>query len=114
MAASKPALTVILTPDAESELWEIWRRNLDRYSYDHAESYESFLKIGINRLATAYEEGDEVERFPELKSITLKRSRRGDGYIVIYEADEEDRSVIVFHIFHTKMDVQGRLESERL
>jgi len=112
VAGSKPPLTVIVTPEAAGELWEIWRHNLERYNFEHAESYETFLKIGINRLTKVYDEGKGVDGFPELRSIKLKRSRHGDGHIVIYQVDEVQGTVTVFHIYHTKMDVRGRLESE--
>jgi plasmid stabilization system protein ParE len=46
------------------------------------------------------------------KYITLKRSRKGDGHHVVYEVDEANGVVNVLRIFHTKMDLKGRLESE--
>jgi plasmid stabilization system protein ParE len=113
MAENPPTLTVIVSPTAVQELWEIWQYNAHRYSFDHAQEYEAFLAAGIGNLATTYREGRDVEGFPELKSVTLKRSRKGDGHIVIYEIDETEQTVAVLHIFHTKMDVEGRLESER-
>jgi plasmid stabilization system protein ParE len=113
MAENPPTLTVILSPTAANELWDIWQYNAHRYGFDHAQNYEAFLKTGIGDLATTCHEGRDVAGFPELKSITLKRSRKGDGHIVIYEIDETEQTVGVLHIFHTKMDVEARLESER-
>lgn len=113
MAKNTPTLTVIVSPTATNELWDIWQYNAQRYSFDHAQDYEAFLKAGIDALATTYNEGRDVEAFPELKSVTLKRSRKGDGHIVIYEIDEAEQTINVHHVFHTKMDVTGRLESER-
>ena len=69
---------------------------------------------GIDELATAYDDGDTVDGFPELRSITLRqgRSRSDDGHYVIYEIDEGGRAVYLHHLCHTKMDVHGRLERE--
>ena len=112
MARRKPHLTVVTSLAATDELFEIWLFNLKRHNFDHAESYEAFLKSGINELATEYEEGDKVEGFPELRRMALRRSRQGDGHVVIYEIDPLAQSVYIHHLYHTKMDIQGRLESE--
>jgi plasmid stabilization system protein ParE len=112
MARRKPRLTVITSPTAADELYDIWLANLKRYNFDHAESYEAFLKSGINALATDYDDGKEVEGFPELRRVTLKRSSQGQGHVVIYEIDLLAQTVYVHHLYHTRMDIQGRLESE--
>jgi plasmid stabilization system protein ParE len=111
--ATKQPLTVIYSPTAEEEIWGIWVSNLDRYGYDHAEDYVAFLRTNIHKLSTDYEDGKPVEGFPELKSLTIKRSRKGDGHIAIYEIDEAFQVVNIHHVYHTKMDVRGRLESDR-
>jgi plasmid stabilization system protein ParE len=111
--AEDPPLTVIVSPTASSELWEIWQYNAERYNFHHAEGYEAFVMAGINALATTYAEGKGVEGFPNLRSLTLKRRRRGDGHVVIYEVDATERTVNVHHVYHTKNDIQGRLEGER-
>ena len=112
MAPDKPLLTVILQPRADADLWEVWKWNAERYGVDHAEGYEAFLKEGLNGLAVNYDAGKLVEGFPELKSLTMRRGR-GDGHIAIYEVDVDAGTVNVLHIYHTKMDVRGRLQRDR-
>jgi plasmid stabilization system protein ParE len=110
MAQSEPAV-IVLSPGAIAELWDIWRYNATRYGEEHADRYEAFLKEGIERLSTDRQDSRTVEGFSELRSVTLKKRRQGEGHIVIYRFDTEANQVNILHIFHTKMDVQGRLES---
>jgi plasmid stabilization system protein ParE len=113
MASSKPKLTVILSPTAEGELWGIWIHNLETYkSLEHADSYLDFLREGINGLTSRYDEGREVEDLPELRSIALRKSRRGYGHIVIFEIDAPNETVYIHHVFHTSQDILGRLKAD--
>ena len=83
MAGSKPRLSVILSPGAKEDLLEIWHYNAKKYGVAHAESYWQFLHLGIYSLATEYEHGKRVEGAPELKFVTSKRGKRGDGHVLI-------------------------------
>lgn len=113
MASGKPSLTVVLSPAANDDLWEIWGDNVQQYkNAGHADAYLEFLRTGINRLATEYEDGKPIEGFPEFQYITLKRSRRGHGHYVIFKVDRAQQLVKVLRIYHTRMDVQGRLTAE--
>jgi plasmid stabilization system protein ParE len=112
MARKKPSLAIVLSPTARTELKGIYAYNVEHRSLAEANKYEDFLLSRIARLATEYEDGREVPEFPELKSLTLKPSRRGEGHVVIYEIDLVTQSVHVHHLYHTRMDIQGRLESE--
>jgi plasmid stabilization system protein ParE len=113
LATGQPILTVVLTDDAADELDAIWRYNAGHRSHDQADDYDAFLKGSIATLGTDYSEGKPVEGFPELRHTTFKKSRRGDGHIVVYEVLEARQIVAVLHIFHTTMDVIGRLSQER-
>lgn len=104
-------LKVLVSPKARNELLAISEYNRENYGDMRAQSYEAFLISGIKKLATTYLKGRPVEDFAELRSVTLKRRTRGDGHIVIYEIMPAE--VNILHLFHTKMDVQGRLGSER-
>ena len=113
MASGKPKLTVILSPTVENELLGIWEHNLGFYkSVDHADGYLTFLKKGINALSTTYDKARSVEDYPELRSITLRKSRQGEGHIVIFEIDAANQTVHIHHVFHTRQDLQGRLKAQ--
>jgi len=101
MATSRQTLTVILSPAADEDLLGIWGEGSE-----HTETYEGFLKSGLNALATNYAEGKDVDGIPECRYITLKRMRKG-GHFVIYEVDELLGAVNILRIFHTRMDVRG-------
>jgi plasmid stabilization system protein ParE len=114
MASGKPKLAVILSPSAREELRKIYVYDAKHKSVGQANRYQDFLTTGVEQLATAYDEGDEVDGFPDLRRIALRpgRSRWSDGHYVIYEIDEAGSAVYVHHFYHTTMDVQGRLRRE--
>ena len=115
MASRKPTLTVVFTYDAADDLNDVWRHNAKRSGVDHADRYDGFLKQNIAQLATDYDAGKGIEGFPELQRITFKtnRKRSTDGHTVIYEVDAANKIVSILHVFHTKMDLEGRLKRER-
>ena len=113
MASGKPPLIVSLSPAADDDLWEIWGDNLEEYkSVDHADSYLDFHRTGINRLATNYNDGKPIEGFEEFQFITLRKNRRGHGHYVIFKVDEAQQLVKVLRVYHTRMDIQGRLRAQ--
>lgn len=77
-----------------------------------ADRWDAFLKQSIYSLAHTYDDGQQVLNFPELRSLLCKKGRKGDGHYLIYEVDEAERRLTIIHVFHTKMDVTGRLERE--
>ena len=77
-----------------------------------ADSYQRFLLREIDALANTYVDGKVLRDFPELQYIICQKSRQGDGHYAIYEVDEDELIVTIHHIFHTKMDVLGRLQKE--
>ena len=115
MASRKPTLTVVFTHGASDELNDVWRQNAKQRGVDHADSYDEFLKQNIAHLATDYDAGKGIDGFPELQRMTFKtNSRRStDGHTVIYEVDAANKTASILHVFHTKMDLEGRLKRER-
>ena len=112
MARRKPSLAVVLSPGARRELRDIYAYNVEHRSRTQANKYEDFLLSRIARLATEFDDGRQILGFPDLKSVTLKPSRQGEGHVVIYEIDAAAQSVYIHHPYPTNMDIQGRLESE--
>jgi plasmid stabilization system protein ParE len=112
MARRKPALTVNITVSAQRELRNIWDYNAEHRSVRQADSWDNFLRTKIQKLATTYDDGRPVEGLPNLKNITAKKRASDDGHVVIYEVDDTTKIVNILHVFHTKQDIQGRLESE--
>lgn len=105
-------MTVIFTDDARLELRGVWNYNAKNRSVAQAEKYEDFLIVGINALASRHSQGKAIKGFPGLRSMTFRKSPRGDGHIVVYQVDHDAETVNVLHVFHTKQDVQGRLGRE--
>lgn len=113
MASSESPLTVILSPEARDDLWEIWGDNVELYtSVEHADGYLDFLRTGINRLAVTYADGLALEGFREFRYVILRKSKKGHGHFVIYTVDESQQIVMVLRVYHTRMDIQTRLESQ--
>jgi plasmid stabilization system protein ParE len=113
MATSKSPLIVSISPDANDDLWEIWGDNLEEYkSVDHADNYLAFLRTGINQLAATYDDGQELEGFPEFRCVTLRKSKKGHGHYVIYKVDQAQQLIKVLHVYHTRMDIYGRLKAQ--
>lgn len=113
MAEGKPTLEVVLSYPASDELDQIWFYNAKHRSVSAANDWDAFLKENIQKLSTEYNDGYPVRGFPEVRYRTCKRSRAKDGHHLIYEIDKARGLVIVLHVFHTKMDVVGRLSGER-
>ena len=110
--ARYPDLAVSYTRQARAELDGIWEWNAKKYDRHHATEYVLFLERCINGLAQDYPKGKPVNGFPDLHAITFKRRSGGDGHVVIYEPDEANGTVNILHVYHTKQDIQGRLERE--
>lgn len=113
MATSEPQLNVILSRDAEDDLIEIWGDNVELYkSIDHADRYLEFLRRGINQLSITYADGPELEGFPEFRYVILRKRKKGHGHYVIYDIDEADQVVTVLRVYHSRMDIQARLNAQ--
>ena len=105
-------MTIIYAPTTRGDLNNIWEYNNKTYGRDHAAAYIDFLQDGIDSLATSPDQGRTVENFPDLKSLMLKRSQRGEGHVVIYRVDQAKQVIRILHIYHTSQDIQGRLTKE--
>ncbi|RYZ72199.1 MAG: type II toxin-antitoxin system RelE/ParE family toxin [Proteobacteria bacterium] len=111
--ATKPfPLTVVVAPAAQADLFGIWNDNAERYSVDHADDYIEFLQAGIDALATEHGDGKPLEDFDEFKFVTRKKKPKGHGHYLIFRVDEAAQIVRVLRVYHTSMDIIGRLKSE--
>ncbi len=104
-----PKLAVVLSRSAQISLQEIWNYNSMRRSVREADAYDAFLRNNIDGLAKNYPNGKEVEGVPDVRALTVKKRRSGDGHVVIFDIDGAGGVVNVLQIFHTKMDIPGRL-----
>ena len=109
MARRKPVLTVILAPQAENELDEIYRWNLEQRNVGAADAYIAFLKSKIKGLAAGYDQGKPVEGRPDLLYLLMKKRMSGDGHIAVYSVFDTEAIVEVLHIFHTKHNWENKL-----
>jgi len=112
MDAEQPSLIIVFAASARIELDEIWAWNKEKYNAKHAVDYLDFLLEGIGQLATKHGEGKLVDGFPQLKALTLKRSPRGHGHVIIYRVEEAVQRIRILHVYHTRQDIRGRLEME--
>ena len=112
MAAEFDSLVVLYSPTAENELWEIWKYNAKTYGLEHADAYEEFLLTGINSLPERFHLGKKVADWPQLRYLILKRSSGGEGHYVVYETALDEGTIFIHHIFHTRMEVSGRLQAD--
>jgi|GEM_PF-1836093 len=109
MAEVPPSLLVLLSDAAQDDLLGIWADNVDRHGLERAESYEDFLKVGINSLANRFPSATSIEGFPHVRCMTFRKRPRAYGHHVIFRVDDENGLILVLRIFHTSMDVVARL-----
>jgi len=109
---TNPRLTIAYARTTRSEINQIWDYNEKKYGRQHAAAYIEFLQDGIDALATTYADDRAVEGFPHLQGITLKRSPRAHGHVVIYRVDQAAQLIRILHVYHTRQDIQGRLKRE--
>jgi len=112
MARRSPKLTVVITAAADRELTSIWDYNAEYRSLRQADAWDSFLRTKIAGLATGYADGRPIEDFSNLRRILVKRRSQANGHYVIYEVDQASQVVNILHIYHSSMDVEGRLKRE--
>jgi plasmid stabilization system protein ParE len=70
MARGTPKLTVFITVTAQRELLSIWDYNAEHSTLRQADTWDAFLRRKIDALATGYDDGRPVEKFPELRHVT--------------------------------------------
>jgi plasmid stabilization system protein ParE len=101
-----------MSQSASDELDDIWAYNAANWSIRQADSYDQFLKSGIQKLGSNYETGRKIKGLEGLRGIALKRRTKGDGHFVVYQVDRPAGVITVLHIYHTKMDIHGKLDRE--
>jgi plasmid stabilization system protein ParE len=106
MARKPPRLKLVITPQAQRDIYQIWDYNCREYDSDHANSYIDFLDKETAKLKTEYSKGKTVPVNPDLR-YQIMRKGRGHGHIAVYKIVAD--TVRVLHYFHTAQDWQGRL-----
>jgi len=109
---SNNRLAIAYARATRSEFDQIWEYNERKYGCEHAAAYIEYLQDGIESLATKYADGRKVEGFPHIQGLTLRRSSRGHGHVVIYRVDHEAKTVRILHVYHSRQDIYGRLARE--
>ena len=109
MARRKLFLEVAIAQEAEDELDQIYRYNILNRGLRAADLYLAFLRSKIAGLATTHGAGRPIKGRPDLQYLLMKKRGRGDGHVAVYSVDFERAKVEVFHVFHTKQDMIGRL-----
>lgn len=103
-------MKVVVTPQAQGELAEIWAWNLKDKGIRGADSYIHFLKKSILALSSTYAKGRIVSTRPEFRFITFRQSYRGHGHLAVYMIEGND--IVVLHVFHTSQDWENKLAEE--
>lgn len=102
-------MTIVYAASARAELDEMWAWNVEKHGTALAAEYLDWLQGNIDRLVTGHPDGKPVEGFPHLKRLTVRRSSRGQGHVVIFRMDEIAQRIRILHVYHTSQDIQGRL-----
>ena len=110
--AQPPRLTVLVSPEARGELRAIFDYNAEHRGLAQAEAYDDFLQERIESLNSDRQVSRPIEGHPSLWSVLCKRRPRGDGPVLICEADEARGTLSVLRIYHTKMDLSARLKDD--
>ena len=108
MASKPPEMIVDYTPEALSNLDEIWNWNAEQYGRVHADSYIEFLRKRTDRLSADYAGGKPVTANPTLCYRVIQRKKKRHGHIVVYEVND-DGVVRILRYFHTAQDWQNKL-----
>ena len=92
---------VIILPDAEADIVDIWRHTIDRWGFDQAVKYDAMIQGRIEGLAT----GRTASRRAEEVGPGLRRALLG-SHVVFFR--EDAAAVTVVRVLHQSMDV-GRV-----
>lgn len=94
-------LSVVYSARALRDLNHILLYNLEKQGEIQAIKYIAFLEGRIASLASNYDRGKIVQSAPSYRYLLVKRHRKGDGHIAVYQVTTQ---VEVLRIFHTKQD----------
>jgi plasmid stabilization system protein ParE len=108
MARKSPKLTVSYTGLARFTLAEIWDWNAERHDPDHADAYVAFLEDQADKLGSTYDKGKAIAVRPDYRYVTIRRSSRGHGHLIIYLVTESSVEILAF--LHTRQDWQGKIK----
>jgi toxin ParE1/3/4 len=92
---------VIILPDAEADILDIWYHTIERWGFSQAVKYDTSIQERIEGLAagrTVSRRADEVS--PGLRRVEVGR------HVVFFR--EDDVAVTVVRVLHQRMDV-GRV-----
>jgi plasmid stabilization system protein ParE len=107
MALKPLRLKLVITPQAQRDIDQLWVYNCRAYDPDHADSYIEFLEKETAKLKTEYSKGKIIPGNPDLHYRVMRKGR-GHGHIAVYKIVGD--TVRVFHYFHTAQDWQGKME----
>jgi plasmid stabilization system protein ParE len=98
---------VVITPEAQDELADIWAWDAKERGIVHADRYLDFLTKSIFALTGTYASGASVSTRPDYRFIVIRRRSKGHGHVAVYTVGETQ--VTVLHVFHTAQDWQARV-----
>ena len=110
MDTEERPVRVVVAPEAQLDLNEIWNWNARDRGICHADSYVRFLETQIDGLSEHYASGKVVGTRPDLRYILMRRKTRGHGHVAVYTVAES--VVTVVYVFHTAQDWQATVAEE--
>jgi plasmid stabilization system protein ParE len=105
-SGSHEPLTLDYTPDALSDLNEIWDWNASQYSNLHVDRYIEFLQKQTDRLRSNFP-GNPVPTRPDFKYLTIRRRSKGHGHVVVYEV--MGNRIRILRYFHTSQNWRDKM-----
>ena len=104
-------MKVVLTPEAQGELADIWAWNAKDRGILHADRYVGFLMESIFALTETYALGRPVSTRDDFRYTVIRRRSKGHGHIAVYTFEEEQ--VTVLHVFHTAQDWEAKVAEDQ-
>ncbi|MEM7642312.1 MAG: type II toxin-antitoxin system RelE/ParE family toxin [Pseudomonadota bacterium] len=92
---------VVILPDAEADIVDIWHHTIDRWGFDQAVRYDAMMQERIEGLASGRTASQKVD------GIRSRMRRALVGQHVVFFR-EDDEAVTVVRVLHQRMDV-GRV-----
>ena len=89
---------VIILPDAEADIVNIWHQTIDRWGFNQAVKYDAMIQSRIEGLGS----NPTASRAAEEVAPGLRRALAG-SHVVFFR--EEDEVVTVLRVLHQGMDV---------
>ena len=102
MARQKLRLTLAISPEAKSDLFDIWRYNAIHRGFRAAELWDAVIQSRIDSLSTDYDLGRRIDEAPELRFVIVQRRPKAHGNVVVYQIDLEGLTLSILRVFHTR------------